>query len=304
MHTPLDPSAEPGAWPAPATPSLPPTPRAAERGRGRRLPPAVAVLTLMGVAAGSGALAGYVAGESAAVTAVTTPEAPGTVTPVALAPSPSLDVGAIVERLAPSVVSIETTAEVRRGPFTQRASGAGTGVVIDDGGLILTNAHVVEGATSVTVSLDGGSSSRAATVVATDRGSDIAILRVDDATGLRPAPVAAADSASVGDEVVAIGNALALDGGMTVTRGIVSAVGRSIETGGGSLTHLLQTDAAISSGNSGGPLVNASAEVIGINTAVAGSGGGVQASNIGFAISIDRALEVADQLLGADGVTA
>jgi S1-C subfamily serine protease len=101
----------------------------------------------------------------------------------------------------------------------------------------------------------------------------------------------------VGDEVVAIGNALALEGGPTVTEGIVSALDRSITTGSGTLTGLIQTDAAISSGNSGGPLVDAYGEVVGVNTAVAASGGGVEASNIGFVISIDRALEVARQLI-------
>jgi putative serine protease PepD len=96
---------------------------------------------------------------------------------------------------------------------------------------------------------------------------------------------------------VAIGNALALEGGPTVTEGIVSALDRSISTESGTLTGLIQTDAAISSGNSGGPLVDAYGEVVGVNTAVASSGGGVEASNIGFVISIDRALEVARRLI-------
>ena len=102
---------------------------------------------------------------------------------------------------------------------------------------------------------------------------------------------------AVGDDVVAIGNALALEGGLTVTRGIVSALDRSIEAGTGTLTGLVQTDAAISSGNSGGALVNADGHVIGINTAVAASGGPVTASNIGFAISIDHAMATVDRLL-------
>jgi len=103
---------------------------------------------------------------------------------------------------------------------------------------------------------------------------------------------------AVGDDVVAIGNALALDGGMTVTRGIISAVDRSIETDTGSLAGLLQTDAAISSGNSGGALVNAAGQVIGINTAAATSSGTVTASNIGFAIPVDDALAAAAALTG------
>src|SRR4029077_5930355 len=101
----------------------------------------------------------------------------------------------------------------------------------------------------------------------------------------------------VGDDVVAIGNALALEGGLTVTEGIVSALDRSIETSSGPLHGLIQTDAAISSGNSGGALVNANGEVIGINTAVATSSGTVQASNIGFAIAIDKARSTATRLI-------
>ena len=103
--------------------------------------------------------------------------------------------------------------------------------------------------------------------------------------------------------VVAIGNALALEGGPTVTQGIVSALGRSIDTEEGHLDGLIQTDAAISSGNSGGPLANAAGQVVGINTAVASSGQGTQASNIGFVIPIAHALDLAQQLI-ADGLGA
>jgi putative serine protease PepD len=102
---------------------------------------------------------------------------------------------------------------------------------------------------------------------------------------------------AVGDEVVAVGNALALEGDMTVTTGIVSALDRSLDTASGTLTDLVQTDAAISSGNSGGPLVDTDGRVVGINTAVATSGGGRQATNVGFAISIDHALDVAEALV-------
>jgi putative serine protease PepD len=135
-------------------------------------------------------------------------------------------------------------------------------------------------------------------LVGSDAGADVAVLRVD-AEGLVPADLASASSSvAVGDGVVAIGNALALEGGLTVTQGIVSALDRSIETSSGTLDGLIQTDAAISSGNSGGALVNAAGEVIGINTAVATSSASVSASNIGFAISIQDALAVADRLMG------
>jgi S1-C subfamily serine protease len=126
---------------------------------------------------------------------------------------------------------------------------------------------------------------REATLVGADTSADIAVVQVDP-TGLVAADLATS-TAAVGDDVVAIGNALALEGGLTVTEGIVSALDRSIDTSSGTLHGLLQTDAAISSGNSGGPLVNAQGQVIGMNTAVATSSGSVSASNIGFAISID-----------------
>jgi S1-C subfamily serine protease len=209
-----------------------------------------------------------------------------------------LSVADIVDGLADSVVSIETTVSYRRGPFEAEGTGAGTGVVLDDG-YVVTNAHVIEGATEVEVTVPGSGATLPATIVGSDPANDIAVLHVDDTSGLVPASLGSADLAAVGDSVVAIGNALALEGGLTVTQGIVSALDRSVETAEGTLDDLIQTDAAISSGNSGGPLVNDHGEVIGINSAVATSGGGVSASNIGFAISIDTALEVVAELIGA-----
>ena len=144
--------------------------------------------------------------------------------------------------------------------------------------------------------MPGDDTPRSAEVVAEDESADVAVIRVDDTDGLVAADLGEAADLQVGDGVVAIGNALALEGGMTVTQGIVSALDRSIDTEGGSLNGLIQTDAAISSGNSGGPLVNAMGEVVGMNTAVAQSGGGVSASNIGFAISIETAMDVVSSM--------
>jgi putative serine protease PepD len=129
-----------------------------------------------------------------------------------------------------------------------------------------------------------------------DTKADLALVKVSDTSGLVAAPLGSSADLQVGDDVVAIGNALALEGGLTVTEGIVSAKGRTLPTDSGTLTDLIQTDAAISSGNSGGPLVNAKGEVVGINTAVATSSGTVSASNIGFAISIDSARAVINEL--------
>ena len=212
--------------------------------------------------------------------------------------SKTLDVAAALDQVRASVVSIETTISVRQGRFVQQGSGAGTGVVLDDKGNILTNAHVVADATSVQVTVQGETTPRSATVVASDTSADIAVVHVNDATGLTPATFGDSDAVQVGDQVIAVGNALALEGGLTVTEGIVSALDRSIQTDSSStLSHLIQTDAAISSGNSGGALVDATGHVIGINTAVASSSGSVQASNIGFAIAINTAKAEAEQLL-------
>jgi S1-C subfamily serine protease len=126
-------------------------------------------------------------------------------------------------------------------------------------------------------------------------GNDLALLKVDR-TGLKPAVFATPDSIRIGDEVVAIGFALNLDGGPTVTRGIVSALNRTLVNEDGALDGLIQTDAAISSGNSGGPLLNIRAQIIGINTAVFQSSGVVAANNVGFAISVSEVLPVIQEL--------
>jgi S1-C subfamily serine protease len=251
---------------------------------------AAAGITLAAVAAG--AAGGFVAGRTADDGASPAAVSPVDAVPVAASTGGAVDVAAVVDAVQPSTVSITTSAEVRRGPFTQYAEGAGTGIVLDADGHILTNAHVVAGADSVTVHVNG--EDRSAEVLGGSLEDDIAVLQLDDATGVVPASTAT-DAVSVGDPVVAIGNALALEGGLTVTQGIVSALDRSIDTEQGHLDGLLQTDAAISSGNSGGPLANASGQVVGINTAVASSSGMQQASNIGFVIPIAHALEIAAQ---------
>jgi putative serine protease PepD len=200
-----------------------------------------------------------------------------------------LDVAGVVAKVGPSVVAIR--AEGRFG-----ATAAGTGVVLTSDGEILTNAHVVEGADRVRVTLAGESQAKDAVVVGSDAAADVALLRIPGAHGLPVAELGHADGVAVGDDVVAIGNALALRGGPTVTRGIVSALGRSLDTPNGTMTGLIQTDASISSGNSGGPLVDAAGRVIGINTAVAASGRGTEVENIGFAIPIDQAMAVVERL--------
>ena len=203
----------------------------------------------------------------------------------------ALDVAGVVDAVGPAVVAIQTDIGDRFG-----GTGAGTGVILSADGEVLTNAHVIDGASTIHVTLAGESQSRTATLIGADNAADLALLQIDDASNLPVAPLGSSSSLAVGDDVVAIGNALALRGGPTVTQGIVSALDRSLDTASGAMTGLIQTDASISSGNSGGPLVNAVGEVIGVNSAVASGGAGTAAENIGFAIAIDQALPVIERL--------
>jgi S1-C subfamily serine protease len=214
--------------------------------------------------------------------------------PVQTAPTGTgaeLSVAQVVDRITPSVVTVLSTVD----DGMSSGSGTGTGVVVTSDGEILTNAHVIDGATTVRVLLNGAIDPIEARVLALDMGNDLALLKVDQ-TGLRPAVFATPESIAVGDEVVAIGFALNLDGGPTVTRGIVSALNRTLVNEDGALDGLIQTDAAISSGNSGGPLLNTRAQIIGINTAVFQSSGVVAANNVGFAISVSEVLPVIEEL--------
>jgi len=198
-----------------------------------------------------------------------------------------IDVQAVADFVGPSTVTI--SADIGGGV------GTGTGIIITSDGEILTNAHVVEGATEVRVRLAGESEPRAAQVLASDRGNDLALLRIAG-DGYTPAIFADPDSVRLGDEVVAIGFALNLDGEPSVTLGIVSALNRSFGLDGVFLDGLIQTDAAISSGNSGGPLVNAAGEVVGVNTAVARNTAVSAATNISLAISTKEALPIIEDL--------
>ncbi len=198
-----------------------------------------------------------------------------------------IDVGAVVDHVAPSIVTISTDVE--------GGHALGTGVIISADGEILTNAHVVNGATSIRVRLAGETEPREVNLLAEDTGNDLALLRMAG-DGFQPVTFADPDSVHLGDDVIAIGFALGLDGDPSVTLGIVSALDRTIGTDGAFLDGLLQTDAAISSGNSGGALVNAAGEVVGINTAVARSSDTTAATNVGFAISVKEALPVIEAL--------
>ena len=202
-----------------------------------------------------------------------------------------IDVPTAVGRISPSVVTVVSLEKSAMG----QGRGTGTGIVLTADGEILTNAHVVAGAEKVSILFSDSIDPIPVDVLAVDNGNDLALLKVDR-TDLRPAVFADPSTIDVGDEVVAVGFALALDGGPTVTRGIISALQRTIANNDGALDGLIQTDAAISSGNSGGPLVNANGEVVGVNTAVFQSSGGTAANNVGFAISVEEALPIVEEL--------
>ena len=204
----------------------------------------------------------------------------------------------VADKVSKSVVSIVTSTKTTDF-FGQSydSAAAGTGIIVTEDGYVLTNKHVINGATKVTVVLDDGTTYEDVKVVATDPLNDVAYLKIDNASGLTAAKLGDSRTINVGQQVIAIGNALGQYQN-TVTSGIVSGLGRSVTASDGSsrntetLTDMIQTDAAINSGNSGGPLVNAAGEVIGINTATSTS-----AENMGFAIPISSTKGMLQQLI-------
>ena len=193
----------------------------------------------------------------------------------------------IYQKVAPSVVSIAA--------MGRNGTSAGSGIVMSEDGYLITNCHVVENCYSVQVTLSGGQTYDAV-VVGTDSVSDLAVLRIG-AKGLTAAEFGNSDQVQVGDSVAAIGNPLGAELSGTMTDGIISAVNRNVRVGGNTLT-LLQTTAALNSGNSGGALINCYGQVIGITTAKIGdqySAAGVE--GLGFAIPMSSAKAIVDQLI-------
>ncbi|MGD9116997.1 MAG: trypsin-like peptidase domain-containing protein [Dehalococcoidia bacterium] len=224
---------------------------------------------------------------------VTTPIDPGWTPPAANGQDGAMpSIADVVEIVNPSVVAINTeyvSYDIFNRPYEEQ--GAGSGWIIDEDGLIVTNNHVVEGAQSVTVTLADGSTYNA-TTIRTDPLSDLAIVKVN-ASNLPAAKVGDSADLRVGDWVIAIGNSLGM--GISATKGIVSAQGVSLLVSEGqTLNDLIQTDAAINPGNSGGPLVNMAGEVIGI-TSVKVAQVGVE--GMGYAISSDSAVPIIEELI-------
>ena len=216
----------------------------------------------------------------------------------------------IYKRDAPGVVQIKAqVVQQSQSPFDpfpqeQQGTSTGSGFVIDKSGLILTNAHVIDGASKVSVSFEDKKTVDAK-VIGKDVSTDLALLKVD-ASGLRLTPLKLGDSkgVQVGDPTVAIGNPFGLD--RTLTTGVVSALQREIQAPDGyAIKNVIQTDAAINPGNSGGPLIDATGRVIGINSQIATGGSGSSGGNvgIGFAVPINTAKELIPQLRSTGRVT-
>jgi putative serine protease PepD len=241
---------------------------------------AVAVLAGSAVGAGAAVIAHH-AGSSPV-------DAAGSAVKVVNAPTTGASVSQIVNDVSPAVV--EVSANDGNG-----SGDEGTGMIVTSEGEVLTSDHVIDGATSVTVALAGSTEQRTATVIGADPDKDVALLQIEGVSGLPTVTLANSGSVQVGDPVVAIGTALALGDSSSVTSGIISALDRTITAGDSAagstetLNGMIQTDAAINPGNSGGALLNSIGQVIGMNTAAAGStSNGSPAQNIGFAIPSNR----------------
>jgi len=273
----------------PAQPAWSPAPTG--RGMSRRFAAVLFATSLIGAIAGSGGV--YAALRAAGAFNGATPSPrPANGTTVSVKSDESTVIAAVA-LVSPAVVAVSTT-------YGSGASFVGAGVVYDRRGWILTNRHVVEGATSITVRISDGREA-AGKVYGLDSLTDLAVVKVDGLSGLTVAPIGSSASIQVGQLAIAIGDPLGLNYPNSVTTGIVSALGRDLvvtgsDTATASTLHdLIQTDAAINAGNSGGPLIDASGRVVGIATAENQVGQG-----IGFAVPIDIAKPIMQQALAGE----
>jgi S1-C subfamily serine protease len=274
----------PPTIPPPPVPP-PPQPQAPERNRRfRQFVIGALVGGLCGALVAAGAVFAFGGNDNSS-----TPAAPAVTARGVERPSstiPSSDAAGIIAKVEPAVAAVTVT--------TSQGQDAGTAFVLSPDGYLVTNAHVVGDAQSAKLQMNDGRSLDAK-VVGRDPSADVAVLKVD-AGNLPAVCTDDSDKVQVGDDVLAIGNALALKGGLSVTRGIISGPPRPGSEIGTAIENVLQTDAAINPGNSGGPLVDANGCVIGINTAVASGTSQQPAQNVGFAIPISHAKPVVDDI--------
>jgi S1-C subfamily serine protease len=207
----------------------------------------------------------------------------------------SVQASTVAAKVDPAVVDINTVFQSASGSGT----AAGTGIILTSSGEVLTNNHVVQGATSISVQIAGRAGPYAATVIGVDPTADVALIQIDGVSGLPTATLADSSTLQAGESVVAIGNAGGLGGTPTVSQGTVVALGQSITAADGAsseqLTGLIQSNATIAPGDSGGPLVNSAAQVVGMITA-GQSNSRSGATQVGFAIPTNAALAVVDQI--------
>jgi S1-C subfamily serine protease len=216
--------------------------------------------------------------------------------------NPDLDAEAVADKVEPAVVNINTVLDAN--PFDDvpaRGRGAGTGMIVTSDGQVLTNNHVIEGATRIEVTVAGRSQSYVAQFVGAAPDDDVALLQIQGVSGLPTVALADSSRLEVGQEVLAIGNALGRGGPPTVTEGRISALDRTITISDGRggterLSGLIQTDAAIQPGDSGGPLVNSASQVVGMITAGSRSSRFVSGTRSGFAISSSTALNIVNEI--------
>jgi S1-C subfamily serine protease len=297
-------SRAPGILPAPApapgpAPALAPAIRGARDGRRAGIGIVLAAAALSAVLASGGTV--LAVRQLVPAPAATPITAVGTATATGSTTVNSVDLTDVVARSTPSVVTItaDGISTDQFSPFGAPSGGVGSGVILSANGYILTNRHVVEGSSSLTVELATGEAFPA-TLIEQSKTKDLALIKVD-ATNLTAARIGNSEVIKVGETAIAIGSPLGTYT-ETVTRGIVSGVGRTItvqdEVTGRpeTLTDLIQTDAAINPGNSGGPLLDAGGNVIGINTAVASS-----AQGLGFAIPISEAADLISMATAGQG---
>jgi putative serine protease PepD len=286
------PDAEPdwAGWAAATGPSGSPPPPGGDTGGGRRpwSRRLAAGLLVLGLGISSGTVGAYAGTRLADHTSTTTASTAATATS-------SSSLASVAAAVKPSVVTV-----IVRGAGQE---AEGSGIILRADGVILTNNHVVAAtgaAASITVRFSNGQTA-AATVVGTDPATDLALIKAQGVSGLKPATLGSSGSLHVGDTVLAVGSPLGLE--ETVTQGIVSALHRTITVSGDNhtsetLDDAIQTDAAINPGNSGGPLVNGAGQVVGLTTANASVNGQSSGSiGVGFAIPIDHAKQVIDQLM-------
>ena len=284
---------------APVPPYMPPQKK---RGWGKRIAAGAAAVVFCGAVGFGGGYLGYTfaKGDSAGPVIYQAPAASsgtGSADNGTVSTADALSVTEIASKVGPSVVEVTTEAVTTNTIFGEYVqSGAGSGVIITEDGYIITNNHVVSGASQVTVRLSDGTE-YAAAVVGTDSKTDIAVLKIE-ATGLTPVVVGDSDSLQVGEFAMAVGNPLGELGG-TVTDGIISALDREVTVENQTM-NLLQTNAAVSPGNSGGGLFNERGELIGIVNA---KSSGQNAEGLGFAIPVNTAIQVAEELINNGYVT-